>query len=1084
MQKVLRKLRANIPLLLILLVGSFIALQNTSIRGFYSGWDNIHAELDLGQYAYRVLFGAWKEHQGLGGPAAKAHLAEITRIPYLFLLQQIFPTYLVRAAFLFTMYLIGGTTMYFFVKNWWLEKHPPQISTWVAGFAGLLYMLHPLTLQQFYISFELFTVQFAFFPLVLITIHLLAQKLSAKHLLYFSLVQVLIASSAHTPTVYYLGAVISVLYALGVALHQKKTLVKTLLLAFIVGVLSFVMNAFWIVPNLYYSFNNSEYVTESKANIVFGPEALWSIRESSTLNSFLSGYHYLTTWKDYNFSTGEHELIFNEWQDTFSHPFRVLQLYALAALTVVGTVVALTKFRSRTHASLAALIYLLTSAFIWIELFPTKNFLLQLYENKTFLEIFRNPFTKLSILHSIFVVLLAVEALSFLIRQAEKKLTKKAGQTVLGILLILSYTYTLSITPLSFSGNFINEKLMVIFPDSYENLYTFMKTLDHEDRVLEMPYTSREGWVLYNWSTENRVNGYQGIGFYFFGIPQPFLTSDFARWSGVNDYFYEELAFALNSKNPSQLEKITTKYHVPLVILDESRETPYRDHDFGTDRELLQLAGFEKIWEENFITVYEHPKIATQSNSYIAPQTVSHISARTDRVTQDPAYNLYKDYISEDETTSKNTIQFPFSWLLQSELTNHTVTQNGSIISTQIPTDTYKVLLPPLAGETYKTTVAIRKNQSALEIFFPQYTLETDADRFILNTIPNSAIEIEPEDFFAVGVNNTLLSLNDEQFSYLEVNVPVGQNITITDAAGVPLIEIPPNWEDLTAVQEFIITQSSELKITTAFPTISANLTLQPSENCVTPQRGSIQTTYNETGAATYEADEFGVNCNSVSVPYMSPAHSYIVTSKGENLEGRSIKLFVHYSMENTTHTEYIFPEEKYEKHYPLKELTQNAEERLYLNWETRSFGKKSVNRLDSLEFIPFHLETFSEIQLLPQDRSLLSGLANVPNNLEVLDFEKKFVSRYSAKVNCLSETCYFGLNQAYDDAWIAVDTSSWSLLSHKRYNNWANIWEIPQGERSIEFIYIPQCIAFGFLILGTSTIIFFFGKTLRKRKK
>ncbi len=180
MQKVLTKMRANLPLLLVILVGIFIALQNTSARRFYAGWDNIHAEFDLAQYAYRVLFGAWKEHQGLGGPAAKGHLAEITRIPLLLLLEQAFPKYLVRAVFLFIMYLIGGTSMYFYVKNWWLSNQKDNIKTWLAGFTALLYLLHPLTLQQFYISFELFTVQFAFFPLLLISLHKLAKEHTKK----------------------------------------------------------------------------------------------------------------------------------------------------------------------------------------------------------------------------------------------------------------------------------------------------------------------------------------------------------------------------------------------------------------------------------------------------------------------------------------------------------------------------------------------------------------------------------------------------------------------------------------------------------------------------------------------------------------------------------------------------------------------------------------------------------------------------------------------------------------------------------------------------------------------------------------
>ena len=93
-QKIIRN---NFPLILVILIAAFIGLQNTSIRAYYSGWDNIHAEFDIEQYAKRVFFGAWQSHEGLGGPAAKGHLSEITRLPVLFVLNSLLPNYLVRS---------------------------------------------------------------------------------------------------------------------------------------------------------------------------------------------------------------------------------------------------------------------------------------------------------------------------------------------------------------------------------------------------------------------------------------------------------------------------------------------------------------------------------------------------------------------------------------------------------------------------------------------------------------------------------------------------------------------------------------------------------------------------------------------------------------------------------------------------------------------------------------------------------------------------------------------------------------------------------------------------------------------------
>lgn len=1065
MKKIFKKLAFNIPLLLVILVSIFIALQNTSIRGYYSGWDNIHAELDLGQYAYRSLYGAWSEHEGLGGPAAKGLLAEITRIPYLFILMQVFPLHLVRAVFLFTMYVVGGVTMYFFIKSYWIQNKT-QYKTWIAGFAGLLYLLHPLTLQQFYISFELFTVQFAFFPLLLISLHELVKKISPKSVLLFCTVQILLAASAHTPTVFYLGAVASVLYALAIHLQIHSKLRKAISFSLMIGLASFVINGFWIVPNLYYSLHNSEYVTESKANVVFGPEALWSIREASTVHSYLTGYHYLTSWKDYNFETKEHELIFNEWVNHFANPFRNLQLYILAGLSLCGAIIGLLSNKKYPIKAVMSVLFLLTSAFIWIELFPTKDLLLKFYESKTFLEIFRNPFTKLSILHSIFVVILASEAVSKMVEVLEKKVSQQLLQTIVPIFISLGFIYTLSITAPSFSGNFINEKLYVIFPEEYQELYSFLQTQDHSNRVLEMPYTSREGWVIYDWSTKNRIYGYQGIGFYFFGIPQPFLTSDFARWSGVNDYLYEELSFAINSQNPQQLEHIAHKYIIPLAILDESRVQPYRQHSFELDKEMLKAAGYKQIWQKNFLTVYEHETIIQKSDPFIIPETIAKISADTKRLSIDPVIEEYPEHIVIEK--SESSVDFPFSWLQKTEAKTQTVTESELSLTTNVNPGKYTIQIPAFATQSYKTTIALKIQDSQLEVFFPQYTLNTGSEIVQMATIDTQVIQLEKRPL-ALQINGRQIALsNTSEYTYAEINIPVGDTLIIQDVQTEKILaEILPNWQLLTKEQIFESEIGSELIIKTSFPNIRANLELQPSENCVRPQQGSIETTYSQSGATTYTANNYGVNCNTIHLPFMSPVNEYIAVASGENISGRSIKLFVHYSKPNTVPTEYIFPDDKYTVSYPLKQLSSDPDHRLFLNWETRSFGQKSENRLDSLTIVPFHISNFSKVKLLSENNADVS----VENTVSISNQKKHSITRYSLDATCES-ICYVGINQAYDDLWIAYDFSTNKIFPHYRYNNWANLWEIQSGTHSIMILYIPQYIAFAFLGVTTLTFV------------
>lgn len=182
------------PLLLVIVTALVVSLANSTLDTSYAGWDNIHAELNLPQYAGRVFFGAWQEHQGLGGPAAKAHLAEVTRLPILFLFKFLLPANFHRYAFIFMMYIIGGITMYTYLYKAWI-KDRESTGPLLAAVGGIFYLLHVLTLQQFYISFEMFMVQFAFFPLMLLSIHWISQKMSAKNVLAFLGVQLLLVGS-------------------------------------------------------------------------------------------------------------------------------------------------------------------------------------------------------------------------------------------------------------------------------------------------------------------------------------------------------------------------------------------------------------------------------------------------------------------------------------------------------------------------------------------------------------------------------------------------------------------------------------------------------------------------------------------------------------------------------------------------------------------------------------------------------------------------------------------------------------------------------------------------------------------------
>lgn len=1055
-------IKNNFPLILVIFISLFIGLQNTSIRAYYSGWDNIHAEFNMSQYANRVFFGAWQEHEGLGAPTAKGHLSEITRLPVLYLLNLIVPSYLVRSSFIFMMYTIGGIGMYLYLKKIWVKESIRKYSNWLAGLGSLLYLLHPLTLQQFYISFEIFTVQFAFFPFLLLSIHLLLKKITWKSILIFMLIQLAIAPSAHTPTVHYLGILFSLIYALFSALDTKK-FVGSLKFSFFVGLLTFVMNSYWILPNIYYGLHNSKYVSESEANVLFGPESLWSIRESNNLHSFLTGFHYLVTWRDYNFKSQEHELIFNEWTNHFSNPFRNMQMYTLGIIAVLGFFTLIFNKKEGGKRWAIIIIYAICVSLIWIELFPTKNLILSLYKSKTFLETFRNPFTKLSILYSFFLVVLFVEFIKLIAKKIDEKLEKKTKKNVLQTFLSMLAIYIVSITSPIFSGNFISEKLKVIYPPEYEKLYEFMKTKDHNARVLEMPYISREGWVLYDWSTASRTNAYQGIGFYFFGIPQPFLTPDFARWSEVNDFFYQELQYAIDKNDNEQFKQITNKYRVPLAIVDESRIYPHKDYGFEASHELLVLAGFKKIWQEDFISVYENTNNNAEGG-FIVPTKLDFVASNLDRIKKDVAFSKIGEYISGSEKNKLDQYVFPFAKLLSKEISNVIFEENRILVKEFFLKDNYLLEIPKLNQNTFSTTVALQLKNEIIYASFPQHNLTANNKIISLSYLENVEIPVEKNTSeYTILVNGNIANLKDGEIEFLSLTLSENENdsVNFSTVNDNLLLAQDINWDEIKKEIKFELNDLDSLLLETSFPMVKANLSGIPSENCTKPLLGEISTTYNlET--ADYKAKNYGVNCNTLDLNFITPSSSYIMNVEGENFAGRSIKMFINYSTKNTIQEEHLLSESIFNASIPLDNITSDPISRYYVNWETRSFGKESRNAINRIEVMPFPLEKFSQISL-----TKIGSSESSKNEIKIISAKSDADFYNLIKIEC-ANTCYFGINQAHDDLWIAYDKNNRKILPHFTYNNWANLWQVNNKSDEIIILYVPQLVAF----VGMITIV------------
>ncbi|MFZ5438039.1 MAG: hypothetical protein ACOZAK_03225 [Patescibacteria group bacterium] len=1078
----IKNLWNSLPLLVVIATAVTTALVNIKWGWFYSGWDNVHPEFDLIEYARQVFFGAWSEHQSLGAPSAQGQLAEIFRLPLIFLLSLFVPVANLRLVFIFLMFLVGGVGIYFYLKCVWLNDKNKFWQSWLASLGAVFYLLHILTLQQFYISFEMFMVQFAFLPFLLLSIHFLLEKITAKSILYFLLLQFLIAPSAHTQTVFYLAVIFSLLYAFFLTL-QKHKIVKAIQYGFLVGLITFFANSYWILPNLYYSFHNAHYVQESRDNQLFAPESVWSIREAGTIENLTSGKHYLFTWQDYNFSTKKHELIFNEWQDHLNQPIVIYLMKTLGVITLFGFVVTIFAQDKSWRRWAVLLFYIFCLVFVWIDLLPTNRILDQLYQSPTFREAFRNPFTKLSILYSFVSVILFITVVEktvlFLVNLQKLKFFAR-------FLAVLIF-FTIYISPFvvawpSFQGHFISEKLQIKYPDQYWVMFDYLKTRDKDLRILQLPQFTHAGWELYDWQFLAEENGYQGMGFYFFGFPQAFLNRDSDRWVETSDFFYYELKHVLDAADTEQFSLMTRKYNVDLVIIDETRVDPSRDHDLEQTKELLTKAGFKQVWQQDFLTIYER-QAPNKEAEVLVPAKLSFVTGDTERVRTDFIYQQIGDYVLTDQAD----LVYPFADLMSHRLTDVIFEENNAKVWKYFKQDNYQLTIPALTDDQYLLPATISYQDRKVTVDFPHYVLLTEKQQIDLAKLENFEFSLSDETIpneMVVFFNDFGVIVQKGETVFPIIEFEVGEEIKVeyapkpeeldynqTEAVSgllfdtTELFTFTPNWSELTKEVVLDTHEIRALGLISIFPTLNVDLTKNPSINCVTGEIGEIETVITD-NKVIYQAKDRAVNCNGYTFKDVSAAYSYVMRVAGRNYQGRGTKFFINYSNRNILPEDYLEQKNVFDLFITLGQVTTDARDIFSINWETRSFGKESMNALEKIQLQPLPLKRLAQITLKNSDFSQLT------NNLTTKQDKKYLDSIFKIDYRCEQAPCFVGIDQTYDDLWLGIDWQNKKLVQHLRLNNWANLWQVPVGDNSLLVVYLPEIIALASLTIVVLTFI------------
>ncbi len=645
-----KKLIGNYPLVILVLISLILCFLNYTSQTYLSGWDTLHPEFNLNLNLQRVLNGVFRLEQGLGAVAAHAHIADLPHILILYVLNFIFPLSFVRYSYIFLNLIIGPLGMYLFL-NKFITKN--KLSSFLGS---LFYLLNLGTMQQFIVPFEMFIVQYAFLPyLFYFATDFFYSKNNNKILLGFAVTAFLASPMAYAATLWYVYFLCFLIYLTFLCIPEViKRNFLSIKRAIILTLTTLLINAYWLLPNLYHALTQAALVSKANINALFSDQAFLYNKEFGNFQDISLLKTYLFDWGVY-FGNNKFDNLLFSWIEHLNSPY-VLQIgFVFAALGIIGIIYSI---YLKNRIGISFLPVLIFSLFFLINDNSPTGFLYVFFQNHLplFKEALRFPENKILGIYIFLYAMyfaFAMQFIYFSFNKIKPKVFSK-GLVIIQIIAIscLLFYYMLP----AFKGNLISPFMRISIPKEYFETFNWFNNREENGRIAYLPVNSLWGWEYYNWY-ENKPS-FQGAGFIWFGIKQPILVRDFDRWNLKNEQFYKEISYAVYSQNDSLVKEIIEKYQIQYLLFDKNIIAPDNDHKSLYYEEIESIlrkleneniikneANFNKIYIYKTTKNYDYENILTNAKN-ILPETQSYYA--------DFAYLDNKAYFSSNNYPSIN----------------------------------------------------------------------------------------------------------------------------------------------------------------------------------------------------------------------------------------------------------------------------------------------------------------------------------------------------------------------------------------------------------------------------------------------
>lgn len=1109
----------------LILVFTAVVLSNFSFTKLLIGWDNLLPELNLGLNFKRTLFSVWQEYQGIGLLAGNGHAAELPRIIFIYLLSLAAPINLVRQIYVFIMLLTGTLGTYFLIKILFNKNNP------VAFIGSLFYLLNLMTVQTFYVPFEPMITHYGFLPWLILSLIYFLKNNTKKALFFFITVNILSIPQGQVPTVFlvYLFIFAIILAIFNTKEKSKNMLNKSLKAIFI----TFIINAFWLIPFLYFALTNSNVALDAKINQMATQTVILQNKAFGDIQSvmLLKGFWFNNVDPDL---TGKFAYMLSPWRNQLANPLVSYVGYLFFTVILIGLISSVKTKKTVFMAMGALFIFSFTMLttntppFSWIDnffkLFPI------------FSEVFRFPFTKFGVsallCYAVFFAMGVYQIYSLL--EARFKFRSIISYLTITIFSALIIFYIFPV----FKGELFYYKERLSLPKEYLQTFDYFKTQDQNARIANLPQPTFWGWEFYKW-------GYGGSGFLWYGIKQPILDRAFDVWSRSSENYYWELSHALYAKDPTLFKNVLNKYQVTFLLFDKNVINPPSPEALmtaETEKIIARVPEIKKVASFGNINIYKVNLNKSISN-FIYTSGKLPVVNKYQWGNDDKAYETLGDYI----TDNNNLTQFyPFRSLFSAknqEDQEYNVKENEKNIEfskklTSINSETKlniasftdlekMVYVQAVQNKSANNTIAVSLLIKTPEVFLTQkdsfgknqkikiWGEEKLKPIFIINQKNNygyyvnlngvKSFKIEPFVYEGMLGSTFLSTTQDNVMVFSNKSLRVSQSFILTKE----------DIKNLLPKTEIVLPKINDSDIlTVSIPKIEdnyANFTFKPSveiinsiKNCDKFNNGLIKANIiDDKGKNVLKLSS--INSTACFSPYSSTFihdQGYIAFIEAQNLKGRPLHFWLlnedqkyapidtYFSSKNSLKLEtfIIQPQEEFGRAYSF-------------HFDNISIEKdETVNTLGEIRTypIPYNFLT-SMVFVKTGERSVKSDRINLssshPNE-----------SVYNVSINSNVKLPFtLILSQAFDNGWQAYKINKSTGLmaylnqhfpfifgerikNHVLINNWENGWVISNSNdqpADIIIIYLPQYLEFlGFLLPPIALLFAFVSLKLQSNNK